>query len=202
MNWLDVVLGLTLGSSVVSGAMKGFARTVVGITATLAAFFLAIWFYGAAGSIFLDYVSSKSVANFLGFVAVFALVVLTGAIIGRLLAMAFKWAGIGWLDRTLGACFGLLRGLVVSIAIVMILMAFSVNPPPSSVVESEIAPYVLEAARILSKTAPRELTEGFQKSYQMVHEAWSKAVEFGIEKKEDSKKVRDRKIAVPRKSEY
>jgi uncharacterized membrane protein required for colicin V production len=142
------------------------------------------------------------VANFLGFVAVFALVVLTGAIIGRLLAMAFKWAGIGWLDRTLGACFGLLRGLVVSIAIVMILMAFSVNPPPSSVVESEIAPYVLEAARIFSKTAPRELTEGFQKSYQMVHEAWSKAVEFGIEKKEDSKKVRDRKIAVPRKSEY
>lgn len=202
MNWLDVVLGLTLGSSVVSGAMKGFARTVVGITATLAAFFLAIWFYGAAGSIFLDYVSSKSVANFLGFVVVFLLVILAGAVIGRLLAMIFKWAGIGWLDRTLGACFGLLRGMVVSIAIVMILMAFSVNPPPSSVVESEIAPYVLEASRIFSKAAPRELTEGFQKSYQMVHEAWSKAVEFGIEQREDSKKARDRKVAVPRKSEH
>jgi membrane protein required for colicin V production len=202
VNWLDVVLGLTLGSSVVSGAMKGFARTVVGITATLAAFFLAIWFYGAAGSIFLDYVSSKSVANFLGFVVVFLLVILAGAVIGRLLAMIFKWAGIGWLDRTLGACFGLLRGMVVSIAIVMILMAFSVNPPPSSVVESEIAPYVLEASRIFSKAAPRELTEGFQKSYQMVHEAWSKAVEFGIEQREDSKKARDRKVAVPRKSEH
>lgn len=207
MNWLDVVLGLTLASSVVFGGMKGFARTVVGITATLAAFFLAVWFYGAAGSMFMEYVSSKAVANFLGFIAVFALVILAGAVTGRLLAMAFKWAGIGWLDRTLGACFGLLRGLLISIAIVMVVMAFSLNPPPSSIVESEIAPYVLEAARIFSKVAPHELTDGFQKSYEKVHAAWSKAVEFGIdkergEKRRETEKDAHRKVPVPKKTEF
>lgn len=202
MNWLDVVLGLTLCSSIVFGAMKGFARTVVGITATLAAFFLAVWFYGSAGSIFTEYVSSKSVANFLGFVTVFLLVILTGAVIGRLMAMAFQWAGIGWLDRTLGACFGLLRGLLVSVAIVMILTAFSLHPPPRSVVDSQIAPYVLEASRIFSRVAPHELTEGFQRSYEMVHQAWSKAVEIGMEKSESPKKDSKQKVAVPKKSEY
>ncbi|MCS7023361.1 MAG: CvpA family protein [Bryobacteraceae bacterium] len=182
MNWLDVILGLALGSSVVLGALRGFARTVVGIASTFAAFFLAAWFYGAAGSTFREYVSSKEVANFLGFIAVFLLVILSGAVFGRLLAMAFRWAGVGWLDRTLGACFGLFRGLLISIAIVMIVMAFSLNPPPSSIVQSSLAPYVLDAARLFSKAAPRELTEGFHNSYEKVRQAWREALDSGFEK--------------------
>lgn len=166
MNWLDIVLGLVLGISVFFGVMKGFARTVVGIATTFLAFLLAVWFYGAAGSMFLEYVSSKAVANFLGFVSVFLLVVLTGAVVGRLLAMMFKWVGIGWLDRTLGGCFGLLRGLLISIVIVMILMAFSLHPPPQAIRDSMLAPYVMDASRLFSKVAPKELTEGFQTSYE------------------------------------
>src|SRR5262245_44554429 len=100
MNWLDIVLGAILAGSTISGFVKGFARTVIGITATVLAFVLALWFYPAAGSIFSDYVSSRAVANFLGFLVVSALVILAGALLGRLLAMVFKWAGLSWLDRT------------------------------------------------------------------------------------------------------
>ncbi|MBI3210819.1 MAG: CvpA family protein [Candidatus Solibacter usitatus] len=165
MNWLDIVLAVTLGGSTFMGMVKGFARTIISIAAAIIGFTLALWFYGPAGALFSEYVSSKIVANFLGFVAVFACMVLLGAITGRLLSMIFKREGISWLDRTLGSCFGLLRGLLVGITVVMILMAFSTAPPPKSIVDSRLAPYVVDAARILVMVAPRELTQGFQASY-------------------------------------
>lgn len=176
MNWLDIVLGAILAGSTIAGVMKGFARTVVGITATILGFLLAIWFYGAAGSVYAEYVSSRAVANFLGFVTVSVLVIVAGALIGKLLAMLFKWVGLSWLDRTLGGCFGLLRGLLAATILVMVLMAFSVKPPPRSVVESSLAPYVIEASRLFSRMAPHDLTQGVAESYEKIQKIWNETV--------------------------
>jgi len=176
MNWLDIVLGVVLIGSTAAGIGKGFARTVVGITAAILAVVLASWFYGMAGSVFVEYVSARSVSNFLGFVVIFLGVLLTGALVGRLLAMIFKWAGITWLDRTLGGCFGLLRGLLIATVMVMVMMAFSVSQPPRAVAGSTVAPYVMDAAKVFSKIAPYEVTEGFAKSYETVRKIWSTAL--------------------------
>lgn len=176
MNWLDVVLGIVLLTSVVSGLIRGFIRAAIGITAAVLAVILGMWFYGSAGSVFQEYVSSRAVSNFLGFFCVFVLVLLAGALLGRLLAMLFKWAGLSFVDRILGGGFGLLRGILICIAIVMVLMAFSTAPPPRSVVRSTLSPYILDAARIFSKAAPRELTDGFEHSYDEVRKLWAQAV--------------------------
>ncbi|MCC6362539.1 MAG: CvpA family protein [Bryobacterales bacterium] len=176
MNWLDVVLGIVLAASIVSGLIKGFIRTAIGITAAVLAVILGMWFYGSAGSVFQEYVSSRSVSNFLGFACIFLLVLLGGALLGRLLAVLFKWAGLSFVDRILGGCFGLLRGVLICIAIVMALMAFTMTPPPRSVVNSTLSPYILDAARIFSKAAPRELTDGFQSSYDKIRKLWAEAV--------------------------
>ncbi|MCZ2147566.1 MAG: CvpA family protein [Bryobacterales bacterium] len=176
MNWLDVVLGIVLLGSIVSGLIKGFIRAAIGITAAVLAVVLGMWFYGSAGSVFEEYVSSRNVSNFLGFTCVFFLVLLGGALLGRFLAMLFKWAGLSFVDRILGGCFGLLRGVLICIAVVMVLMAFSTTPPPRSVVNSTLSPYILDAARIFSKAAPRELTDGFETSYDKIRKLWAEAV--------------------------
>ena len=59
-----------------------------------------------------------------------------------------------------------MRGLLAATIFVMILMAFSLHPPPQAIQESTLAPYVLDASRLFSKAAPKELTEGFQNSYE------------------------------------
>ncbi|MCC6585735.1 MAG: CvpA family protein [Bryobacterales bacterium] len=172
MNWLDYILIIIVGASVISGFWRGFARTVVGILTTIAAVLIAIWFYGAAGSMVNDYVSHRTVANFLGFIAVFGLVMLAGALLGWLLARMFKWIGLGWLDRLLGAGAGLLRGALFATGIVLLLCAFTKSPPPQSVVESKFAPYVIEVSNVVSFIAPRELKDGFQASYEKVKKIW------------------------------
>ncbi|HSW48529.1 MAG TPA: CvpA family protein [Bryobacteraceae bacterium] len=177
MNWLDVLLIVIFAASLASGIAKGFAKLAVGLFSAVLGFLCALWFYGAAGSFLLPYVSHKGIANFLGFLAVFVLILIAGAVAGKLLSMLFKWAGLSWLDRLLGGVFGLLRGLVLAIALVLALLAFTPKPPPQSVVRSRIAPYVIDTARLCAHLAPREVREAAFESYQQVKDAWQQLVE-------------------------
>ncbi len=109
MSWLDVVVFVILGYSIFTGFSGGFARVGVGFAATLLGIICGFWFYGIAAAHVADYVASRGVANLIGFVLVFGTFVLAGAIVGRILASLFKWVGLSWLDRLLGAAFGFLR---------------------------------------------------------------------------------------------
>jgi membrane protein required for colicin V production len=177
LNWLDIVLLLIFGLSIASGFAKGFAKLLVGLAATILGFLCGLWFYGVAGSFLLPYVSHKGVANFLGFLMIFVGISLLGAIVGKLLSVMLKWVGLSWIDRLLGGVFGLVRGLVFAIAFVLALMAFSPKPPPTSVVRSHIAPYVIGAANACSYMAPNEVREGVRQSYEKVREAWQQMLE-------------------------
>ena len=184
MNWLDLVLIVVFAVLVVSGAAKGFARQVVGLAAAIAGFLCALWFYGAAGSFLLPYVSHKGIANFLGFVGIFIAFLILGALVGKLLSVLLKWAGLSWLDRLLGGVFGLVRGVVVAIALVLALLAFSPTPPPRAVVGSRLAPYVIDAAHVCAYLAPREVREGVKDSYAKVKDAWAEFLQKVQKEKE------------------
>lgn len=172
MNWLDIVLILIVGLSVIGGFAAGFARVGIGLISVIAGVLFGIWFYGTAGSLLADFVSSKAIADFLGFVIVFALCLILGGLIGKALGALFKWAGLSWFDRFAGGAFGLLRGLLTGVALVLALVAFSPKPPPRAVVNSHYAPYFLEAANVCTALAPRELKDAFYTSYEKVKEIW------------------------------
>jgi membrane protein required for colicin V production len=172
MNWLDILLGLILFSMAFAGFRRGFARAIVGFVFTIAALVLALWFYGTAGNAVADFVSHRSVANFIGFTMVFAGVSIAGAFLGWLASRMIKSAGLGWLDSILGGGLGLLRGTIVSIGIILGLSAFTRNPPPAAVAQSQIAPYVMGAANALSYLAPKDFRDSFEKTYDKVRKLW------------------------------
>jgi membrane protein required for colicin V production len=172
MSWVDVVLGVVLGGSVLSGLMAGFARAGVSFIATLTGIFAGFWCYGIAGDYVADYVVSRQLANLIGFFLIFIGVVLLGALAGRLLAMLFKWVGLSWFDRLLGGAFGLVRGMVIAVAIVTVLMACSPKPPPPALVNSRIMPYVLGAANILAVATPHEIKDAFYDAKDKVTKLW------------------------------
>jgi uncharacterized membrane protein required for colicin V production len=94
-----------------------------------------------------------------------------------------KVTGLSIVDHFLGAVFGVLRGLVFAIAIIMGVMAFSrADRPPEAIVNSRMAPYVVDAARMVAAMAPHELKEGFRRTYAQVKAAWGGALEKGIRK--------------------
>jgi membrane protein required for colicin V production len=60
------------------------------------------------------------VAQLLGFAAVFAGTLVAAAFVGLVLSLLTRSAGLGWTDRSLGACFGAVRGLLVVLAAVLV----------------------------------------------------------------------------------
>ena len=173
MNWLDILLLILLAAFVLEGVRQGFVRVVIGLAATVLGLFLAAWFYGTAGSFLLPYLSSPSLAHVAGFLLVFIGVQLAGALLGWALAAIFKWSGLSWLDRALGALMGALKTALVGIVLVMILTAFPIKPVPNSIASSQAAPYLIEASHILVYLCPRELRDGFTTTYQRIRKLWS-----------------------------
>lgn len=181
MNWLDVALGLILIASIVTSFRKGLSREVIGLITVCAALLLGLWFYGFAGSHLIPYLSSRAVANFAGFALVFCGVMIAGTLVSFVVGRFLKITGLSFVDHLLGAGFGLVRGVLISVALVMGIMAFSQGErPPESVIESRLAPYVVDAARIAASLAPHELKDGFRKTYERVKMAWAKGAHKGI----------------------
>lgn len=182
MNWLDLALAATIGISVGTGIWKGFFRLSIGLAATIISILLACWFYGIAATLYTPYLKQEQVANFLGFLTILISVQFAGLLLAKGLAMFFKKAGLGWLDRLLGGVFGLVRAVLISSAFVMILTAFSWSPQPTAVAESTLAPYVMEGARILVYLTPREIRDGFHENYEKLRKTWNKTVQETIKK--------------------
>jgi membrane protein required for colicin V production len=178
MNWLDIVLLLVLAISVVTSFRKGFTREVIGLVAVVVALAAGTWFYGMAGAFLLPYVSSPTLAHLAGFFLVFFGVILLGGLVSHLAGRFLRVTGLSIFDHLLGAGFGLLRGVLISVALILGIMAFSRGDgPPVSVVNSRIAPYVAYAARAIAAVAPHELREGFRKRYDQVSSSWGRALE-------------------------
>lgn len=176
MNWLDILLILVMLLSTVSAARKGFSREVIGIAAAVIGLICGIWFYGLAGSFLLPYVSSPQVANFLGFFIVFVGSVILGTIVSAVINRFMKTVGLSWFDRLLGAGFGLVRGTLLSMAVITALVAFAPavasDSVPASVAQSRIAPYIVAGANFVIAIAPRELKDSFHTHYAQLKSYW------------------------------
>jgi membrane protein required for colicin V production len=176
MNWLDYVLLAVLAFSVFRSFRRGFTREITGLAASLCALVLGMWFYGLAGSYVRPYVGSVRVANLLGFFIVVVLILTAGSLIGWIVSRFLRTIGLSFVDRLLGAGFGLLRGLLVAIAILTAYTAF--GPPadaqdgraaaPGAVLHSRIAPYILEASHYFVAVAPMDLKQSFGKQYSEI----------------------------------
>lgn len=175
MNWLDYILAAFLALSLLMSARKGFAREVIGLAAAFLALVLGMWFYGTAGLLVEPFTGPGRVASMLGFLLIIVAVLTVGALIGWIVKRFLQAVGLSIFDRLLGALFGLARGALIATAVLTAYMAFGSHPEgqdaPAAVVNSKIAPYLLEASRVFVSIAPMDLKSGFRKQYEQVKAA-------------------------------
>jgi len=175
VNWLDYLLIAILLFSAIMSARKGFSREIIGLAAAFFALVLGMWFYGLAGSLVAPYISSPRVANLIGFLLVVAAVLIAGGILGWIVNRFLRTIGLSFFDRLLGAAFGVLRGLLIAMALVTAFMAFGPyegsGTASAAMIHSRIAPYVLNASRLVVAMAPMELKSGFQQQYANIKSA-------------------------------
>jgi len=176
VNWLDYLLITILLFSAIQSFRRGFSREIIGLAAMFFAFVLALWFYGLAGSLVSGWVSSARVANMIGFFLVVVAVLLLGAVAGWIVNRFLRTVGLSFFDRLLGAAFGCVRGVLISMALLTAWTAFgehaTAGAESSAVVHSRIAPYVLSASRLFVAIAPMDLKQSFHRYYSQARSLW------------------------------
>ena len=103
---------------------------------------------------------SAAVANTAAFITIFAFVVIIAGAAGKISRWAMQEIGLRWIDRLLGAAFGLVRGIVV---VTVLVMAAATFLPQSKWLEtSELSRYFLLSAKTASWIAPSDVRQRFK----------------------------------------
>jgi len=201
VSLLDLVLILIVGGSVVSGFLSGFARAGVGFLAAIIGVLFGFWFYGIPAVWIHKFISSVAVSNLVGFLVVFVACLVLGGLIGKLLSKLFKWTGLSWLDRLMGAGFGFVRGALIAVAFVSVLLAFTPRPMPAWMTGSFLLPYAIDTSNVLASLAPRALKDPVRDAVREIRQAWDDEVRKSKrreEKDERREKTSEPKSPLPR----
>jgi membrane protein required for colicin V production len=164
VNWFDLALLIAVLSTIVIGFVRGFVRTAVSFIAFVAAIICGLWFYDPVGFWFMHFIKSKPAADAVGFFVVFAIIGTLGHVIERVALKFVRSSHLTWLDRTMGAAFGVLHGFLIMTAAVLIFMAFAPSPLPKAIAESRLVPMFEDAAHVLAATAPDPVMEGYYRA--------------------------------------
>ena len=169
MIGLDWMILSIVVASVLMAAGQGFFVELFSLAGAVLGFLLAAWNHGRLAVLFAPYVKSDAIAAAAGFLTIFVVVLFLAGLAGRTVSWMMKLSGLSWFDRTLGAIFGLLRGVVVATVVVMALLAFV--PESRVTTGSALGPYLIATGRMVSKMAPAEMRDRFLRGVESVRKA-------------------------------
>lgn len=155
MNPLDWLLAILLTYSVVRAVVRGFFQEAFALGGLILGFLFACWFYRPLAVDLKGLINSPQIAQLAAFLLILAGTMIVASLIGKLLRHTASAIGLGFADRLLGALFGLLRGALLGVALLLAVAAFLPSAP--WVENSLLAPYFLRAAHAVSFVMPSDL---------------------------------------------
>ena len=155
MNPLDWLLAILLTYSVVKAAINGFFREAFALVGLVVGFLLAGWYYRTLAHNLAGLISSPPFAQFAAFLLILAGTMLLAALLARIFRRTASLVGLSFMDRLLGALFGLVRGALLGTAVLTAFTAFL--PQGAWLQTSRLAPYFLQTAHAVSFVMPSDL---------------------------------------------
>lgn len=113
MTVFDYAVLAIVGLSILLSMMRGFLREVLALAGWVAAFFVARTYTLELAPLLPEAIPNESLRLLAAFVILFLATLLVASLLAIALSEVFKKVGLGWLDRWLGAVFGLARGVVI-----------------------------------------------------------------------------------------
>ena len=156
MNWADYTIVGILALSVLIGLWRGFVSEVLALGVWIAAVWVAWMFGDQVAGLFEHSVSLPSARMLLGYGICFIGVLILGALLRFVMHKLVQGTGLSGSDRMLGMAFGLARGVLLVVLVVM-LLGFTPFPRDPWWQQSQLLPSFRSAAQWLSTRLPDNL---------------------------------------------
>jgi membrane protein required for colicin V production len=117
---VDWILLAVLGLSLLLGMWRGIIQEVLSLVGWVAAFYVSQMYAPMAAAWLPMDGSSQMLRYAAGFVVVFVAVLVGTALVSWVIKKLVSAVGLGSLDRLLGSLFGLMRGVVILLAVTVL----------------------------------------------------------------------------------
>lgn len=155
-TWLEPAITAIVVASTLIGAWRGFIQTVAGLFGlVLAAFFagrLAIWVDPVLKNSYIP--PHPPVNGAVAFVIAFLVIYIAVEVAAGLLRWVARLLFLGWLDRIGGAILGFIRGVILSMVLVVGLELFGKASFNATVRDSAFAVWLWQNAPALTGMIP------------------------------------------------
>jgi membrane protein required for colicin V production len=164
MNWIDILIVVTIVAIVLGAYAAGLIREGVTLIAAIVGIVVAGALYDDLAADVLVFMDDEEAAEAISFLILVGAVYLFGQIIAMMLSRTASLLMLGWADKAGGAVFGFIKGLLVVQVLLIIFAAYPSLGLDDAIANSELAPYFLDDVDFLLRLLPDnfdERIEGF-----------------------------------------
>ncbi|MFD1805827.1 CvpA family protein [Pasteurella oralis] len=121
---IDYIIIAIIAFSIIISLLRGFIREVMSLVSWVVAFLVASHFYPYLAN-YLTQIESLYIRNGSAIAILFVATLIVGGIVNYVLGELVDKTGLTSTDRVLGACFGLLRGVLIVAALLFFMDTFT-----------------------------------------------------------------------------
>lgn len=129
MHPADGIILAIIAVSMLLGVFRGLVREAFSLAGWCAALVVARVFHAPFEAMLAEYIATPSVRMVASYGGLFAATLLLSTVLGYMVMSLMEKAGVRSVDRLLGAVFGLVRGLILVLVLLVTLAPFTARDP-------------------------------------------------------------------------
>ena len=131
MNWADWAIIAIVAISALISVVRGFVREALSLAIWVAALVVAMHFHHALAQQFTNLIDTPSLQLITAWITLFIATLIAGMLLTYLIGQLVKATGLSGTDRLIGMLFGVARGLILVLVVLVLLpKAVPVNEDP------------------------------------------------------------------------
>jgi membrane protein required for colicin V production len=169
MNILDITILAIIILTTSMGLWKGMQRQIFGLGGVVIGYIAAVKLYEPVAG----FISSEdsSFAQIVSFISIFVLGKLGISFVGWLSRRLFKGITMTWINRTVGALLGMLKGFIIVMILILTVLAFL--PAQLSLIQDSVTlPYMASLPTITSSVIPESIRTKYNAKVEKLRATW------------------------------
>jgi membrane protein required for colicin V production len=171
MNFFDIAIIIIISFCLIRGVFRGILGELTSIVGVVAGFYGAYNYYKEFTPLLEKYITNQAIINVIVFFVLFSLIFASIIVIALFLEKLLKVAFLGWIDKTFGAVFGALKGLLIA-AVLYIVLTNVVPQNHTLITQSTLSPYIARVSSVLTLFISKNMTQGVMEKLENMGKIW------------------------------